>query len=161
MLQLRLRLTFSNNETKRREDFFPSHFDRKTHNHTLSLTLTLSLSLLLSHSHTLLLLDIFAWNLSFFKFLIFSKLFILKFFNNQFWKVFKFFNRKLFGIHTHSLALEQEDVKLYLRMKWNSTSNSTLYTFTCGQSYKQFTIVIYDSRVIIWGIFKSGTTRES
>ena len=31
----------------------------------------------------------------------------------------------------------------------------------CGQSYKQFTIVIYDSRVIIWCIFKSGTARES
>ena len=27
-----------------------------------------------------------------------------------------------------------------------------------GQSYKQFTLVIYDSRVVIWGIFKSGTT---
>ena len=24
---------------------------------------------------------------------------------------------------------------------------------TCGQSYKQFTLVIYESRVIIWGIF--------
>ena len=31
----------------------------------------------------------------------------------------------------------------------------------CGQSYKQFTIVIYDSRVVIWGNFKSGTTLES
>ena len=30
-----------------------------------------------------------------------------------------------------------------------------------GQSYKQFTIVIYDSRVVIWGNFKSGTTLES
>ena len=30
-----------------------------------------------------------------------------------------------------------------------------------GQSYKQFTLVIYNSRVIIWGIFKSGTTLES
>ena len=30
-----------------------------------------------------------------------------------------------------------------------------------GQSYKQFTLVIYDSRVVIWGIFKSGTTLES
>ena len=31
---------------------------------------------------------------------------------------------------------------------------------TSGQSYKQFTIVIYDSRVVIWGNFKSGTTLE-
>ena len=32
---------------------------------------------------------------------------------------------------------------------------------TSGQSYKHFTIVNYDSRVVIWGIFKSGTTLES
>ena len=31
---------------------------------------------------------------------------------------------------------------------------------TIGQSYKGSTIVNYDSRVIIWGIFKSGTTLE-
>ena len=30
-----------------------------------------------------------------------------------------------------------------------------------GQSYKQFTLVIFDSGVVIWGIFKSGTTLES
>ena len=30
-----------------------------------------------------------------------------------------------------------------------------------GQSYKHFTLVNYDSRVIIWGIFKSGTTLET
>ena len=30
-----------------------------------------------------------------------------------------------------------------------------------GQSYKQFTLVIYDYRVVIWGIFQSGTTLES
>ena len=30
-----------------------------------------------------------------------------------------------------------------------------------GQSYKQFMLVIYDSRVVIWGIFKSGMTLES
>ena len=30
-----------------------------------------------------------------------------------------------------------------------------------GQSYKHFTFVNYDSRVIIWGIFQSGTTLES
>ena len=33
---------------------------------------------------------------------------------------------------------------------------------TCsGQSYKHFTIVIYDPRVVIWGVFKSVTTLES
>ena len=32
---------------------------------------------------------------------------------------------------------------------------------TCGQSYKHFTLVNYDSRVVIWGIFQSGTTLES
>ena len=31
---------------------------------------------------------------------------------------------------------------------------------TCGQSYKQFTLVNYDYRVVIWGIFKSGMTLE-
>ena len=30
-----------------------------------------------------------------------------------------------------------------------------------GQSYKASTIVIYDSRVVTWGIFKSGMTLES
>ena len=32
---------------------------------------------------------------------------------------------------------------------------------TSGQSYKHFTLVNYDSRVVIWGIFKSGMTLES
>ena len=30
----------------------------------------------------------------------------------------------------------------------------------CGQSYKSSTIVNYESRVILWGNFKSGTTLE-
>ena len=30
-----------------------------------------------------------------------------------------------------------------------------------GQYNKQFTLIIYDSRVVIWGIFKLGTTLES
>ena len=43
-----------------------------------------------------------------------------------------------------------------------SLSKSNLYdSDICGQSYKAYTIVIYDSTVIIWGIFKSGTTLES
>ena len=33
--------------------------------------------------------------------------------------------------------------------------------YTCGQSYKGSMIVNYNSRVVIWGIFKSGTTLES
>ena len=31
----------------------------------------------------------------------------------------------------------------------------------CGQSYNHFTIVNYDSSVVIWGIFKSGMTLEA
>ena len=34
-------------------------------------------------------------------------------------------------------------------------------TDTSGQSYKGSTVVNYDSRVVIWGNFKSGTTLES
>ena len=30
----------------------------------------------------------------------------------------------------------------------------------CGQSYKQFTLLIQESGVVIWGIFKSGMTLE-
>ena len=41
----------------------------------------------------------------------------------------------------------------------NSDSKKT-EKMTSDQSYKHFTIVNYDSRVIIWGIFKSGTTLE-
>ena len=37
----------------------------------------------------------------------------------------------------------------------------TIDSVNCGQSYKQLMLVIYDSRVIIWGIFKSGMTLES
>ena len=31
----------------------------------------------------------------------------------------------------------------------------------CGQSYKHFALVNYDSKVVIWGNFQSGTTLES
>ena len=31
----------------------------------------------------------------------------------------------------------------------------------CGQSYNHFMLVNYDSSVVIWGIFKSGTTLEA
>ena len=55
-------------------------------------------------------------------------------------------------------------------MRFNSKNNSIVVIYAhrrfykighCGQSYKQFTIVIYDSRVVIWGNFKSNTTLES
>ena len=32
---------------------------------------------------------------------------------------------------------------------------------TSGQSYKHFTIVIYDPRVVIWSIFKSGQNLQA
>ena len=48
-------------------------------------------------------------------------------------------------------AVESKLVKL-------ETSRSV--SVLSGQSYKQFTLVIYDSRVVIWGIFKSGMTQE-
>ena len=38
---------------------------------------------------------------------------------------------------------------------------NNIWKETSGQSYKGSTIVNYDSRVIIWGNFKSGTTLES
>ena len=42
-----------------------------------------------------------------------------------------------------------------------SLSQSWLFVLSSGQSYKHFMIVNYDSRVVIWGNFKSGTTLES
>ena len=44
-------------------------------------------------------------------------------------------------------------------MKGEATDKGMLAS--CGQSYKHFTLVNYDSKVVIWGIFKSGTTLES
>ena len=31
----------------------------------------------------------------------------------------------------------------------------------CGQSYKKFMLISYESKVVIWGIFQSGRTLES
>ena len=45
-----------------------------------------------------------------------------------------------------------------LRVKPSSLTDLIM---TCGQSYKGSTIVNYDSRVVIWGNFKSGTPQES
>ena len=47
----------------------------------------------------------------------------------------------------------------YLRKKSSNTLSPEMAY--CVQSYKSSTIVNYDSRVVIWGIFKSGTTLES
>ena len=44
---------------------------------------------------------------------------------------------------------------------YNSRRTFIRWATHCGKSYKQFTLVIYNSRVVIWGIFKSGTTLES
>ena len=35
--------------------------------------------------------------------------------------------------------------------------NCVLKNVHCGQSYKGSMIINYDSRVVTWGIFKSGT----
>ena len=51
-----------------------------------------------------------------------------------------------------------ENAKEWLSVNVNI---SIVAELICGQSYKQFTLVIYDSTVVIWGIFKSGTTLES
>ena len=57
--------------------------------------------------------------------------------------------------------------KAYLRtlgysaaLKMFDGRNGLTVFITCGQSYKGLTIVNYDSRVVIWGIFKSGTTLD-
>ena len=36
----------------------------------------------------------------------------------------------------------------------------TVFMHFTGQSYNQFTLVIYESRIVKWGIFESGTTLE-
>ena len=47
-----------------------------------------------------------------------------------------------------------KQIELLRSVKWKSLN-------LCGQSYKYFTIVNYDSRVVMWGILQSGTTLES
>ena len=49
------------------------------------------------------------------------------------------------------------------RLFWNP-SKQVKYRYLkniSGQSYKHFTLVNYDSRVVKWGIFQSGMTLES
>ena len=42
-----------------------------------------------------------------------------------------------------------------------TTESKPVKLETSGQSYKQFTLVIYDPRVVIWSVFQSGMTLES
>ena len=58
--------------------------------------------------------------------------------------------QKVWGAENHIWALTE-----------NILSIGVLAKSTSGQSYKAFTIVNYNSRVVIWGIFKSGSTLES
>ena len=48
-----------------------------------------------------------------------------------------------------------------LMRKYSISSQGEVSLYNCGQSYKHFMLIIYESRVVIWGIFKSGTTLES
>ena len=66
----------------------------------------------------------------------------------------------LFKINVHVLAVMVERPYLCWRPPCGS-GEDPWGLVTSGQSYKQFMLVIYDSRVVIWGIFKSGTTLES
>ena len=59
--------------------------------------------------------------------------------------------------------VSKEDRSQRTKKRFYSGSHSVILAqaWTCGQSYKHFTVVNYDPRVVIWGIFKSGTTLES
>ena len=48
-----------------------------------------------------------------------------------------------------------------LNMRGDIVGVNLVLDISCGQSYKGPTIVNYDSKVVIFGIFKSGTTLES
>ena len=61
-----------------------------------------------------------------------------------------------FFIFVFSIQLTEN--KNYWRLgsfHWSLVSEATV-----GQSYKHFTLVNYDSSVVIWGIFQLGTTLE-
>ena len=55
----------------------------------------------------------------------------------------------------------KSSVELSQRTLSIGDSISVLRLVSSGQSYKHFMLVIYDPRVVIWGIFKSGTTLVS
>ena len=78
------------------------------------------------------------------------------------------FQNHLVFMDSHKGGFQIEDLKLFLQIfaKGNSfvlhdRKFRIPLKLTSSQSYKQFTHVIYHSRVVIWGIFKSGTTLES
>ena len=48
-----------------------------------------------------------------------------------------------------------------LYFKVENTLNFLNEIGSCGQSYKHFTLVNYEPRVVIWSNFQSGTTLES
>ena len=53
--------------------------------------------------------------------------------------------------------------KMFIRLATGEATDQDMMTSTsdfCGQSYKQFVLVIYKSRIVIWGIFKSCMTLE-
>ena len=56
------------------------------------------------------------------------------------------------------MLLEKTRVTVFFQRTLTASGEVSLYLqlASCGQSYKYFTLVIYDSRVVIWGIFKSG-----
>ena len=55
----------------------------------------------------------------------------------------------------------QELTKLLLFACGEAVESKLVKLEISGQSNKHFTLINYDSRVVIWGIFNSGTTLES
>ena len=70
------------------------------------------------------------------------------------------------GMLTFSYGVNMTSIYRNIRF-YNSSSNddfqchNIIILLVSGQSYKGSTIVNYDSRVVTWGIFKSGMTLES
>ena len=58
-------------------------------------------------------------------------------------------------------SMANEKIIAREREGWKSRFRGHSWREPSGQSYKHFTLVNYDSRVVIWGNFKSGTTLES
>ena len=80
-------------------------------------------------------------------------------FPSKHWDRWTKLNKHLVNKYQIEIVRAQEAGIKYLQAR--SESNNSVSASFCGQSYKQFTLVIYNSRVVIWGIFKSGTTLES
>ena len=65
--------------------------------------------------------------------------------------------------HTDHSLVKQKQKKCYtqkIAKREKSASGKSKAQIISGQSYKQLTLVFYDSRVVLWGIFKSGMTLE-